>query len=81
MSSWAVGLKKQMETNKKKVAAMSAVLYYLQTEQEAFEHGTALLDKTPPPASPAEFWSYSGRQSQMMYRNMVQMRQIPGWNK
>jgi hypothetical protein len=70
-----------MEANKKKIAAMGAVLYYLQAEQAALEHGTALLEKVPPPASLEGFWSYSGRQSQMMYRNMVQMRQIPGWNK
>jgi hypothetical protein len=70
-----------MEEHKKKIAAMSAVLYYLQAEQAAFEYGTALLEKDPPPANPSGFWSYSGRQSQMMYRNMVQMRQIPGWNK
>jgi hypothetical protein len=69
-----------MET-KKKIAAMTAVLYYLQAEQAVLEHGTALFEKAPPPVSPAGFWSYSGRQSQMMHRGMIQMRQGPGWNK
>ncbi len=70
-----------MKSNKKKIAAMTAVLYYLQAEQEAFQYATALPDKAPAPASPAEFWSNSGRQSEMIYRNMIQMRQIRGWNK
>jgi hypothetical protein len=66
-----------MADNKKKIAAMAAVLHYLQAEEEA------PLYSAPAgrPASPAPegFWSFSGRQSQMMLRSMAQMRLFPGW--
>jgi hypothetical protein len=65
-----------MEDNKKKIAAMAAVLYYLQAEEETAQYGI-----TDRPISPAfeGFWSFSGRQSQMMLRSMAQMRLFPGW--
>ena len=66
-----------MEDNKKKIAAMTAVLYYLQAEEEAAIYQMA-EDRHVPPA-PEGFWSYSGRQSQMMLRSMAQMRLFPGW--
>jgi len=67
-----------MQDNKKKIAAMTAVLYYLLAEKEA----TALHDMTagrPALPVPEGFWSFSGRQSQMMLRSMAQMRLFPGW--
>ena len=63
--------------DKKKIAAMSAVLYYLQAEEETAQYGIA-ADRSAPPV-PAAFWSFSGRQSQMMLRSMAQMRLFPGW--
>jgi hypothetical protein len=66
-----------MDDNNKKIAAVTAVLYYLQDEEE-----TALSDMlTGRPVLPAPegFWSFSGRQSQMMLRSMAQMRLFPGW--
>jgi hypothetical protein len=65
-----------MEDNKKKIAAMAAVLYYLQAEEETEQHG--ITDRPVLPA-PDGFWSFSGRQSQMMLRSMAQMRLFPGW--
>ena len=70
-----------METNKKKIAAMTAVLYYLQAEQEALAHDSFMPGYKPPPPPMVGFWSNSGRQAEMLQRSMVQMRQIPGWNK
>jgi len=67
-----------MADNKKKIAAMTAVLQYLQAEEEAALYYDA---PAPPPVQPAPegFWSFSGRQSQMMLRSMAQMRLFPGW--
>ena len=66
-----------MEDNKKKIAAMTAVLYYLQAEEETALYGIAADRPTPP--APAGFWSFSGRQSQMMLRSMAQMKLFPSW--
>jgi len=66
-----------MVDNKKKIAAMTAVLYYLQAEEEAVQY-SAPADRPAAPA-PEGFWSFSGRQSQMMLRSMAQMRLFPGW--
>ena len=66
-----------MADNKKKIAAMTAVLYYLQGEEEALQYGAAAgLPACPVPEG---FWSFSGRQSQMMLRSMAQMRLFPAW--
>jgi len=66
-----------MEDNKKKIAAMTAVLYYLQAEGEASKN--VLPECRPTPSAPEGFWGFSGRQSQMMLRSMAQMRLFPGW--
>jgi hypothetical protein len=67
-----------MEDNKKKIAAMTAVLYYLQAEEEASRYGF-VAERPAPPVSEGGFWNFSGRQSQMMLRSMAQMRLFPGW--
>jgi len=66
-----------MEDNKKKLAAITAVLYYLQSEEEADLYG--FPTQKPATSAPEGFWSFSGRQSQMMLRSMAQMRLFPGW--
>ena len=66
-----------MEDHKKKIAAMTAVLYYLQAEEKAAQHELPAASTAPLPHE--GFWSYSGRQSQMMLRSMAQMRLFPGW--
>ena len=67
-----------MEESKKKIAAMTAVLYYLRCEEEDARY-EILADRHPPQAQEGGFWSFSGRQSQMMLRSMAQMRLFPGW--
>ena len=64
--------------DKKKIAAMTAVLYYLQAEEEAAQY-MMITDRPAPPALEGVFWSFSGRQSQMMLRSMAQMRLFPAW--
>jgi hypothetical protein len=66
-----------MDDNNKKIAAMTAVLYYLQAEAESEMSG--MLTSRPALPEPEGFWSFSGRQSQMMLRSMAQMRLFPGW--
>jgi len=66
-----------MEDNKKKIAAMTAVLCYLQAEEETAREAMAEDRQTFP--APEGFWSFSGRQSQMMLRSMAQMRLFPAW--
>jgi hypothetical protein len=66
-----------MEEDKKKIAAMTAVLYYLQAKEETVQHG--MPAGRPALPVPEGFWSFSGRQSQMMLRSMAQMRLFPGW--
>jgi len=67
-----------MLDKKKKIAAMTAVLYYLQAEEEAVLYDVA-VDRVASPPPLEGFWSFSGRQSQMMLRSMAQMRLFPGW--
>jgi len=66
-----------VEEDKKKIAAITAVLTYLQQEEEAASYALPAGKQVPP--SPEGFWSYSGRQSQMLLRSMAQMRLFPGW--
>ena len=67
-----------MDENSKKAAAVTAVLYYLAAEKEAaFYEAAAAAGQTRQESD--GFWSYSGRQSQMMLRGMAQMRLFPAW--
>jgi hypothetical protein len=66
-----------MDDNNKKIAAVTAVLYYLQNEEEVALSN--MLTGRPALPVPEGFWSFSGRQSQMMLRSMAQMRLFPGW--
>lgn len=80
MSSWAIkcfGSDPPMEDDNKKIAAMTAVLYYLQSEEETVQY--ELDVGSPALPAPEGFWNFSGRQSQMMLRSMAQMRLFPGW--
>jgi hypothetical protein len=66
-----------MDTHKKKIAAMTAVLFYLQAEGDEPLYDLSAEKITS--AVPEGYWSFSGRQSQMMLRSMAQMRLFPGW--
>ncbi len=66
---------------KKKQAALAAVVHYLACEQAALAQGEALEAPTeqqqPQAAFPDNFvgpWALSGRQAQMQMRTMVQMK-------
>ncbi len=66
-----------MEDKKKRVAAVSAVMEYIQKEED--QKSQRLLP-------PVEFsninnlWGISGRQAQMQLRNMMQLKAFHGLN-
>ncbi len=67
-----------MEDHKKKLSAITAVLYYIQSEEEAV---IQQADSGPPcatPPNPSELWSFSGRHYNMVMRNLIQLRSFPG---
>ena len=69
-----------MENSKKISAAISAVMNYIQTEEEAIciQSLAAPAVETVPDAytaaAPVKLWGVSGRQAQMQMRNMMQMK-------
>lgn len=67
-----------MNNQEKKTAAMAAVLFHLQAEEELSQ--ASLPGTRPEPPSPASpnMWSFSANQAQMMLRNIIQMRIVPG---
>ena len=62
-----------MQHDKKKVAALTAVLQLLQAEAEAAEVAD-LRPPTPTTAAGANLWGLSGRQAQMQLRNLLQLK-------
>jgi hypothetical protein len=75
-----------MEANKKRAAVASAVIAYIQTEEEALclqhlQAGEAEKAPTPPPAPATAFkpWGFSGRQEQMQLRGLMQLKAFQGW--
>ena len=67
-----------MDNKKKITAAVSAVMSYIQTEEEAIcmasmAYGPA-PEAAPQPPAPLKLWGISGRQAQMQMRNLMQMR-------
>ncbi|MFC1489500.1 hypothetical protein ACFL6B_06625 [Thermodesulfobacteriota bacterium] len=67
-----------MENRKEIAAAISAVMQYIQTEEEAvYMQSLALPPEAlalPVAAAPMKLWGMSGRQAQMQMRNLMQMR-------
>jgi len=62
------------DTQKRIAAAMAAVMYYLQAEEEL-----AALQFAPSAAEAAalagpKLWALNGRQTQMQLRNLMQLR-------
>ncbi len=77
-----------MSTDKKKVAAVAAVMAYLQTEEEAAcamavqaasqaRYATAMAHPTVHVQQSSQ-WAVSGRMEQMQMRSLMQMRGIRG---
>jgi len=69
-----------MENTKKISAAISAVMNYIHTEEEAMYVQSMAAPSIVPAAEacavtpPARLWGVSGRQTQMQMRNMLQRR-------
>lgn len=67
--------------NKKKTAAISAVMAYIKTEEEAVCAASMAAASALPPAPPLKLWGVSGRQAQMQMRNMMQMKAFQGFRR
>ena len=66
---------------KKKAAAIAAVIDYIKTEEEAIMMQAAEAPVEPaaaPAVPPAGLWGISGRQEMMQMRNMMQMKAFHG---
>ena len=71
-----------MSDRKKKIAAITAVVNYIKSEQEAaafsMSHGAGLEAPAPDLKDQAlrvmNLWGVSGRQQQMQMRSMMQMK-------
>lgn len=68
--------------NKKKVAAISAVLQYIRTQEEALQMQAMAAPAAEVPVSlpavAANAWGMSGRQSMMQVRTLMQLRAFHG---
>lgn len=67
-----------MDEQKKKTAAVTAVLFHIQAEEEALMSSLPMAEKKIVPPSSPGMWSFSTNQAQMMMRNLIQMRMVPG---
>jgi hypothetical protein len=61
------------DTQTKIVAAMAAVMQYLQEEELAALQYASPAVETAAPAGP-NLWALNGRQTQMQLRNLMQLR-------
>lgn len=73
-----------MEADKKRAAIASAVIAYIQTEEEALclqrlQAGAAESAPAPAPAAVYKPWGFSGRQEQMQLRGLMQLKAFQGW--
>lgn len=76
----------QSQPNRKKMAAaLTAVAYYIHSEQEIMASQTATTSAmTPEPAPSLPFvklWGVSGRQDQMQMRMQMQLKAFHGYQK
>ncbi len=67
-----------MDDKKKIKTAITAVLYYLLSEEEALASQQLQPDQYNQQTTDPEMWGFSGRQSQMMTRSLIQLRCFPG---
>jgi hypothetical protein len=63
-----------MEQKKKIAAAMSAVMAYIKTQEEAAAMQAQMSMTAQPALAPVKLWGMSARQAQMQMRNLMQMR-------
>ena len=76
-----------MEDEKKMAAAISAVLHYIQTEEEIMVQQAMAAPVAPPEKAvspgasvPLKLWAMSGRQTQMQIRHLMTMKAFHGLN-
>jgi hypothetical protein len=67
-----------MDKQKKKTAAVTAVLFHIQAEEEALMSSLPVPEMEVEPPSSPDMWHFSTHQAQMMMRNLIQMRMVPG---
>lgn len=68
-----------MEENAKKIGAvMAAVTAYLEEEAIALTTPPAEPEVMEAPIAPSNLWGISGRQSQMQFRNLMQLKSFHG---
>ena len=63
-----------MKDNKKVIAAMAAVTYYLQEQEAAMAQQAPQFPAAQLPAVTVKPWGLNGRQTQMQLRNLMQLR-------
>ncbi|MBI9083783.1 MAG: hypothetical protein JEZ11_09300 [Desulfobacterales bacterium] len=64
---------------KKKIAAVSAVIQYIRTEEEALMmQAQATTQEAPQPLAGMNLWGASGRQSMMQLQNLMQLKAFHG---
>ena len=66
-----------MQTDKKITAAIAAVTHYIQAEEEALRLQAAMLavpQAASAPSAGLNPWGFSGRQTQMQLRSLMQLR-------
>lgn len=62
----------------KKIAVITAVLFHIQAEEETLMSTLSAPDNGIAPPSSPDMWTFSANQAQMMMRNLIQMRMVPG---
>ncbi len=67
-----------MEENVKISAVMAAVTAYLEEEAMAMAQSAVEPEVPVAPVAPANLWGISGRQSQMQFRNLMQLKAFHG---
>ena len=65
-----------MENDKKVIAAISAVMDYIKTEEEilCMQAGPQAQEPSTASLTPPKLWGISGRQTMMQMRNLMQAK-------
>lgn len=67
-----------MKDKKKIAAALAAVVNYIKTDEETRDLCGVSPEPAPAPASVPRLWGINGRQTQMHFRNLMQLRAFNG---
>lgn len=73
------------QSRKRMAAALTAVAYYIHSEQEIMASQSAMASAMSPgqiaPAPPVKLWGAAGRQDQMQMRMQMQLKAFHGYQK